>query len=294
MYSKTIMASYATFKVLYSSKEYKSPYQILSEFIKYIITYKSLYCFTSTEICRYLNEDFGFSLPIAVIRTAIKNIPQVKRENQTYQVSGLNENNTFRSLKQKSEENSRLITDALIEFAEKKGIVGLNKQKLSQELIAFVLDENGEKLYQQVIGEFVLANESNLQITKSISDIREGSILYSGLAFNISEFGCLKQPITLFLDTEIIFDIAGLNGQLYQTLANDFLKLVDDANRGGKVISLKYFTRVEDEINLYYKRAERIVSGEGDINFSQAMRFIVDGCNDVSDVSDKKVDLFSH
>lgn len=124
-----------------------------------------------------------------------------------------------------------------------------------------MLDEDGDPQCQQVIGEFVLANENNKSTTDTISAIREGSILYSGLAFNISEFGSLSQPLTLFLDTEILFDIAGLNGILFKTLADDFLKLVDDANRGGKVITLKFFSKVADDIDQFYGRAERIVSG---------------------------------
>ena len=70
------------------------------------------------------------------------------------------------------------------------------------------------------------------------------------------------------------------------------MNLVDIANRGGKVITLKFFSKVEDDIDQFYGRAERIVAGHGEINFSQAMKDIVDGCKDISDVSDKKVEFF--
>ncbi len=286
------MASYATFKELYNSKEYHSPYQILSEFIKYIVVLKSLYNFTSTEIQGYLNEEFGFNPPIAVIRTAIRSIPDVKRTYQSYQASTIQGNAKFQSYRQQSEEKSKGITDALLRYADEKGVQNLRKEKLAQEFIAFVLDEDGEPQYQQIIGEFLLTNENNNSITDTISAIREGSILYSGLAFNISEFGSLGHPITLFLDTEILFDIAGLNGILFKTLADDFLKLVDDANRGGKVITLKYFSKVADDVDQFYGRAERILSGRGEINFTQAMKDIVDGCQSISDISDKKVEFF--
>lgn len=292
VYSKSIMASYATFKELYKSQKYNSPYQILSEFIKYIIVSKSLYTFTSTDIQGHLNSEFGFNPPIAVIRTAMRSIPEVTRDHQTYRVSNLQGNTAFQAYRQHAEEKSKSITDALVNYAEEKKVVNLDKNKLSQELIAFVLDEDGDPQYQQVIGSFVLANATNEGITTAISAIREGSILYSGLAFNISEFGSINQQITLFLDTEILFDIAGLNGVLFKTLSDDFLNLVDAANRGGKVIILKFFSKVEDDIEQFYGKAERIVAGHGEINFTQAMKDIVDGCKDVSDVSDKKVELF--
>lgn len=286
------MASYATFKELYNSKEYRSPYQILSEFIKYIIISESLYSFTATDIQSYLVDEFGFNPPIAVIRTAMRNIPEVMREQQVFKASGLQGNAAFQTYRLQSEEKSKSITDSLLRFADKKGILNLHKDKLAQEFIAFVLDEDGDPLYQQIIGEFVLTNENNKATMETISAIREGSILYSGLAFNISEFGNLSQPLTLFLDTEIIFDIAGLNGILFKTLADDFLKLVDDANRGRKVITLKFFSKVADDIDQFYNKAERIVSGRGEINFTQAMKGIIEGCQSISDISDKRVELY--
>lgn len=292
VYSESIMASYATFKELYNSKEYRSPYQILSEFIKYIIVSRSLYSFTATDIQSHLLDEFGFNPPIAVIRTAMRNIPEVTRNHQAFKANGLQGNATFQTYRQQSEEKSKSITELLLKYADGKGVLNLRKDKLAQEFIAFVLDEDGDPQYQQIIGEFVLANENNKSTTDTISAIREGSILYSGLAFNISEFGSLNQPLTLFLDTEILFDIAGLNGILFKTLADDFLKLVDDANRGGRIITLKFFSKVADDVDQFYGRAERIVSGRGEINFTQAMKDIVDGCQSISDVSDKKVEFF--
>lgn len=291
-YSKSIMASYATFKELYNSKKYHSPYQILSEFIKFIIASHSLFSFTSTDIQTLLNEEFGFNPPLAVIRTAMKSIPEVNRNNQTYQARGLQENTAFRKYRQQSENNSNILTNALLKYADDKGISNLNKKVLAQEFIAFVLDEEGLAPYQKLIGEFILTNEMNPTIKDTISAIREGSILFLGLAFNISEFGSLTQPLTLFLDTEILFDIVGLNGILFKNLADDFLKLVDVANRGGKVISLKFFSKVEEDIEQFYSRAESIISGHGEIQFSQAMKYIVDGCQSISDISDRKVELF--
>lgn len=292
VHSESIMASYATFKELYNSKEYRSPYQILSEFIKYIIVSRSLYSFTTTDIQSHLLDEFGFNPPIAVIRTAMRNIPEVTRNHQAFKANGLQGNAAFQTYRQQSEEKSKSITDLLLKYADGKGVLDLRKDKLAQEFIAFVLDEDGDPQYQQIIGEFVLANENNKSTTDTISAIREGSILYSGLAFNISEFGSLSQPLTLFLDTEILFDIAGLNGILFKTLADDFLKLVDDANRGGRIITLKFFSKVADDVDQFYGRAERIVSGRGEINFTQAMKDIVDGCQSISDVSDKKVEFF--
>ena len=133
-YSKTIMASYATFKELYNSKKYHSPYQILSEFINSIIISDSLYSFTSSDIQLRLLDEFGFDLPIAVICTALKSIKAVKKTETGYSVNDIHENTDFRNFQQQSEDKSNSVINDLIKFADNKGINTLDKKTLSQAI----------------------------------------------------------------------------------------------------------------------------------------------------------------
>ena len=55
-----ILASYVTYKELSSHGNYKSPYQILAEFIKYIIYEKKLYAFSIGEIKREWKMNLNF------------------------------------------------------------------------------------------------------------------------------------------------------------------------------------------------------------------------------------------
>ena len=71
----SIMASFATLKSLSDAKKYQSPYQLLSKFINYIILSDSLYSFSAVEMKNRLNSHFCFSIPEAVVKTAIKNVP---------------------------------------------------------------------------------------------------------------------------------------------------------------------------------------------------------------------------
>lgn len=292
-YSKPILASYATFKELYNSQRYTSPYQILSEFIRYIIESKPLYSFSSTDIQGYLKDDFGFLPPVAVIRTALKGIDGLKCDHQVYKIDSKSQmnNSRFVNAQRKSEEYKQELLDALIAFAELK-VRDINKEKIEKELYAFVLDEGGEKDYQQLIGEFVLHHKDDSGITKAISTIQEGGILYAGLTYNITELGSLNKPITLFLDTEILFDIAGLNGALYKTLADDFLNLVKASNRSTNNISLRFFSVVAEDIDHYFSNAERVVEGKSEVVLNHAMEEIIQGCKDVSDVVEKRTDFY--
>ena len=82
--STPILASFATLKSLNDSKKYINSYQILAEFIKYIIDGQKLYVFTAIEMKNRLKSVFGFDIPEAVVKTASKSLPFVTRENGTY------------------------------------------------------------------------------------------------------------------------------------------------------------------------------------------------------------------
>ena len=72
-----ILASFATLKSLSDEKIYQNPYQILKEFIRYIIISDSLYGFTANEMKNRLMEHFGFDIPEVVIKTSIKSMDNV-------------------------------------------------------------------------------------------------------------------------------------------------------------------------------------------------------------------------
>ena len=90
-HSKSIMASYATFKELYNSEKYHNPYQILSAFIRHVIISKARHSFTKVEIQGDLLVEFGFNPPLSVIEKTLKNMTDVKRtsDKTKYEAIGL-------------------------------------------------------------------------------------------------------------------------------------------------------------------------------------------------------------
>ena len=94
-----ILASYVTLKELYNTNKYRSSYQILVEFVKYIILNEKLHSFVLLQMKEKVNEVFGFNLPMVVLKTTIKNCDFViKSDNSNgYAVdySKLQENSEF-------------------------------------------------------------------------------------------------------------------------------------------------------------------------------------------------------
>lgn len=290
MMVKSVLAAYATFKELYNSNRYSNPYQILGEFIKYIISTKALYNFTTAEIQIKLREEFGFDLPIAVIRTATKGIEGISVRNGIFSIKRdqLTNNNEFLQYKSSSEEKAVNILLELNSYAEKEcNKNAVNKERLSDSFVAYLLDETVDENDENIISRFVVDKGSDAFFNSLMTEIRDGSILYTGLSYNISEYGSLKNPITLYLDTEILFDITGLNGQIYKSLGLDFIELINLANRNGTRIKLRYFSDVKQDVDNYFLRAEQLVSGKNELVPRLAMKEIVTGCNNISDVRDK-------
>lgn len=295
-YSESVLASYVTYKELFANDNYKSPYQILAEFIKYIILTEDLYNFSIPELKKKISKTFGFRLPNAVIKSAIKKISFVESTQYAGEY-GVNRQNVqvdqkFFQYKKNAEKINDELTEQLLVYAEARQSSRISKNELVQEFIAYLLDESNGSKYQEVISAFIVNNSQNEAVVNQLNAIREGAILYMGLNCNIIETGSITSDLTLYLDTEILFDIYGYNGEVFQNLAMDLLSLVKEANKSKKRIKLRYFTETKDEISSFFVAATEIVRNGSYIKENVAMKAIVNGCKDSTDVSDKESDFY--
>ena len=277
----SILASFSTMKSLVDAQQYKSPYQILAEFIQYIIIKSNLHSFTAIEMKNRLFEVFGFDIPEAVVRTTVRGLQFVKTENRIYYVNQieLKENSAFEEMKAVAEANNTDIIDLLIAFAQETDpSSAIWADALTQEFIAYLLDDQQSTAagkYTDLIGQFILKNESDEKIQSALTAIREGSILYIGLNHNISETGSLRNPLMLFLGTEVLFSLYGYNGEIYKQLAQDLYDQIKAANVGTKRITLRYFSEVRKEIDDFFTSAELIVDGKQLLFDTVAMKAII-------------------
>ena len=297
--STSVLASYAMLKSLADEKKYQSPYQILREFIRYIINIDSLYTFSAVEMKNRLNEHFGFSIPEAVIKTSAKSMDGVSLGHGIYTVSfsEIEYNSLFEEKKKEADENKSYIIQLLSEYIlSRTDDTTVNEEKLVNGLACFLTEDQSSysSAYTELIGEFILKNENDQNIQQRLDVIREGSILYMGLSHNIGEIGSIKKPLALYLGTEILFSFAGFNGEIYQQFANDFFEQVRLANSGGsKKITLYYFSEIKKEIDEYFGSACEIVDKNKSCLLDKAaMKTITNGCNTSADVEVKKSDFY--
>ena len=297
-----ILASYVTYKELSSSGNYKSPYQILAEFIKYIIQEKKLRAFSIGEIKSSIEEEFEFYLPNAVLKTALKKINFIQSgKNGNYFIKDTdNEIPKNDDALKKYRDSAKIVEISVLEqlksFVEETKDFKLNNnetKELMRDFASYLIDDSNGNKYQEEISSFIIKKSNDKKIIEYLKSVKEGVILYTGLNYNIYEIGSLRRNLTLYLDMEILFDIYGYNGEIYQRLAKDFIDLIKDANAKEKMVHLRYFEDTKIEIDLFFAKAEEIVSGKVLLKYNAAMKAITNGCKDVSDIIEKKADFYT-
>lgn len=293
----SILASFATMKSLFDARSYQNPYQLLAEFISYIIASNKLHSFTAVEMKNRIKAEFGFEIPEAVVKTSLRSLDFVSSINSQFNVdsSKLNSDTVFTEKRLEAENINTDIIDLLKAFViEKEPSNAICLDDLTEEFVAFLIDvePKPDSKYTELISQFILKNEGDNKIQEALSAIREGSILYIGLNYNINETGSIRKPLTLYLGTEVLFSIYGYNGEIYKRLALDLYELVKNANRSDRRISLRYFSETKKEMDDFFASAESIVDGESILNDTVAMKSIINGCDTVGDVKVKASDFY--
>ena len=138
----SIMASFATLKSLADAKKYQSPYQLIREFINYIVLTDSLYSFSAVEMKNRLNSHFCFSIPEAVVKTALKNMSGVSLYDGIYNIpkTEVATDKLFEEAKKESDEYESHIIKLLSEYISRRtGNNMIREETLLQELATFLL-----------------------------------------------------------------------------------------------------------------------------------------------------------
>lgn len=259
-------------------------------------------------IVEYLFEDYGFRIPSAVVRAAIKKSDVIGKEsNNTYY---LNKNSSSKSsvtinseIEQSVNDCEAIIAQLIVFVEQKKGPLSAEeKEVLRQTFCSYVLDETAETEFFKYVLSFIMEHELDNAFREKINEIKEGLLLHFGLAFK-TDSKTASIPIRdlhIYLETEVLFHAAGYNGQLYSDLFNDFYNLVNEINeisikqKKRKTIYLHYFEETNEEIEKFFKQAERIIEGKDLLNSSrQAMSYIVDHCEENYQVQELKASFFT-
>lgn len=294
------MASLAVFRDLYNKK--RDIYSVIAEFVKLAIAEKALSSFNLQQMVNIINQEYGFDLPVAVVKRALGKLSFLDNNKSSFAIKQdavFNADEIRNNTIHENAENQKAI-DSLCEYVQRKIGIELSvkeKTELCNDFCAFIIDDTTASKYGEHILQFIIEQSNDKEFIEQLNQIKQGVVIFVGLNYNAdyNTIDKLDTPLHIYLDTEIIFHMSGLNGELYKDLFDEFFELVQEINKKAKntIIRLRYFAENRDEIDAFFKIAERIVRKEEQLNPSkQAMCNIVNGCVDASEVVEKKAELF--
>lgn len=301
------MAALAVFNSLYNVQ--KDIYTVMSEFIKQIYAINGLPSgYTLEELREELINQFGFdNIPYAVVKNAVTRKLSLEKDS----ISGryfipAEQRDSYETISnelEEAEKDSELILTALINFyerQEKEQASKIVKDELQQALYQYLFNDKYYSKYSNIINLFIIKNEENEHFQSKLQPILEGCLIQAALKYQSSpnQLDKFNNTLYIYLDTEIIFHLAGYNGPFYQTLVQEFIQQVVNMNKeiskrhNDEKILLRYFEEVDKEIGNFFERAESIVKGKVPLDrTNNAMVTIVQDCHSASDVLAKKSEL---
>lgn len=294
------LAALAVFRSLYNSK--KDIFTIICEFMKDCANKRAIQVVNTSQMANYLKEDFCFIIPEAVIATALNRIATREKGEYLLTVSNDSHSGVSSSYNRIYDSNEEIIAllIAYIEQQESRALSVIEKQQLNKSFCAFLIEDNTNVEYSEYISAFIITHQNDKEFTGKLNLIKEGVVLYSGLKYNenVNEVGSWTTPLTIYVEPEILFHLAGYNGELYKKLFDDFYKLVREINtaalrtRKTPLITIKFFPEVKEEIDRFFKTAEKIKDGGEMYDASKtAMVNILSGCESSADVVQKKAEF---
>lgn len=154
------MASLAVFRTLYDQE--RDLYSVIASFCKQLIVVQKVRNFSLQQFCLLFKEQYGFDLPSAVIKTALKRLRFFDIKQTNYSLKDTIENidtENVASLEEENNKRNQEIFDSLIDYVESESQKNLSfsqKQTLYSSFCSFVIDENAESEFKNEISSFVV------------------------------------------------------------------------------------------------------------------------------------------
>lgn len=298
------VSSLVVFRKMYEGRQ--SIYAIIAEFAKIIIISQKLTSFELNEMCNLLKNEFGLCIVPAVLKTALKKLDFLKREKNVYTLDRLLSSDNVKEIEEQIEQSKYIVSsiiDEYINYKKEKNKVGcIDEPSTKEGFCKFIIDGNAiEDVDTGIISAFIVERKGRADFEQACKYIREGLVIYNGLSYNADGelLEKIDTPLTVYLETEMLFHATGLNGTLFKSLFSDFYQVVSEINMatnkqyGKNMISLAYFPETKKEVDNYFGQAENIIENNRQIDRSKpAMDIILKGCNSVADVKQKEIEFW--
>lgn len=258
--------------------------------------------FTCAEITDKLNSINSFQINGSVVKAALKRL-KIRREKGKYHAEYDSDVETGQDIYTIQMQQSQALLDNLIGYIEEDSGVPLSaeeKEEVRQQFFKYMINQDTIEKYSILISTYIMKVQMDPHYLKTINRIKEGTLIYEGICYggNISELGRWTSELNIYLEQEILFYIAGYNGEVHKGLYEEMLAYISEINnrppQRRRYINLWYTEEVKEEVDSYFSTAENIIEkGEAIDPSKTAMHHILQNAKSKSDVVEKKVRFYA-
>lgn len=280
----------------------KDIYDVLANYLKLLIINERMNDFSSAEITEKINRNNSFKLNESVVKTSLKRL-NINRNHGVYTVDvSFFDNEEVYILDNQIKQN-QLLLENLYDFIQIESSETLTEEKkeiIQRQFYNYLLNEDTSDEYSLLISKYIMKTSLDDKYMSIINRIKEGSLIYEGICYstNLSNLGKWTIELNIYFEQEILFYIAGYNGEIHKSLYRQLLDYIEEINTNNKgkkkYIKLYYTQDVKEEIEGYFRGAERAFEKGEIINpAKKPMLYILKDVKTKSDIQTKKVQFYN-
>ena len=276
-------------------------YDVLAALSLFALRDKGLMSFDREEATNTINRCYGFSLPSAVINSAIRRLCDneicEKKNKGKFSFISREIEESYTGLKQENDSLTAdydYIIEEIYDFSTNYMHCDISHNALKKLFFSMISgsSRSEDTDYSTLIELFLVHRQYDERISRIINSIKTGCVIYNGVCSTpeLNTLGGWTKEMRLFLATDVLFSLFGINGDLNKERASYFISLTKEINSNKQIIWLYILSSTQKEIDDFFFAAESIASGKTRLDQTkQGMSDLLKDCPNVDDVIRKKV-----
>ena len=290
--NNNLLPAYVVFRVLGNQKT--SIKEVLISFMtSFIKNDFQRNTFLINDFTPKFNSYYGFNIPSTVIKNVLSENRQITlSKGGWYKLDKklIAEENAFELDNYKSEID--LLTQDFLDYSKRQGYT--DSKTLISDFTLYFSDSWNRRNNLPLISKYIISKQtSDSKFKRLLDDLNYGSIIYRGITMDLSEIKSWDKELVIYLNTDILFDIFGLNGKYYQQAVSEFLSLVHEINNKREYIKLMYLNLTKTEIHRFFHAAKRILCDKNQLSQSEGMDNLLSRCAEYADIAEQEGLFFS-
>lgn len=286
--------------------ENRDAYDVIADFTKAAIAIKKEVEITPEVVQSNLMELYSLNIPVSIIKGVLKNRLKeiVSRTNGVYIVNSLPQDDISSKIDELLESYNIILSGLksfLASSVKKESLLNLDEDFIVNQFAKFIIDDYADERLEPYFSAYIISKKDDKDFRSYFERFAAGLISYYGLQYNDNNNNVGSWPkdckLSIFIDTEFLFDCAGYNDSYYKKIFDEFKSLVDEINKPYKdkpVIELKCLPETLTSFDRVINTAKALVDKKQAPDPSkEAILKIVTESHDVFEVETHKAKVLS-